>query len=588
MRIYKYQWVILFLFIFTLGAARAGITRKEDLIYIGQFLILLVAIINAKKSFALMFSCCSLLFADLSYYSLVYRLGLGTESKFVVYISSILYFLSFVFFTFLLLKVSRKNLKKIFLKKSELAISFVFILTAFYFIIFPATEKFLSAGFTLGHLSNLITLSSSLPLSIVAYLFLANHNNSKNYPVLIGFFVLSILDMGIQLETIKFGDLRFTYYDYFWFFGVFLLSWGLKDLDLGLKPFEQRTSITTMVKNAFFITALCAIGLIAVFASEKFDSPMYLIFILVSIFIFGIVLSSFVHNQIEKFNIALRSLIEGSEYELKDVVRSFPAEFSSSFLEVYKGLEDRSLSELRNERDQHVKTTDLYRQMAHDIISPLAVLNILGNSKQLDSSSMDLLKEATSRVRSIAQEIMHKGKGSMNNMALSQKTISRGELINLLEMISKEKILEHRYSNPKIEFDSEVTYFESVFANAKELQRVISNLINNSIESTTSRRSVKIRIEVRDLGDGIEIAILDNGPGFHQSILVQNFNNPITYGKLNGNGIGLFSAYKTLQKWNGSVVLENLNGAIVRLRVQKTKFHRVNEFSELDKFLNLN
>ena len=565
---------------------------RVDVTYIGQFLVLLTGILASKSKWTFRLSLGSLLFADFLYYILVYRMNLSTESKSVVVYSSFLYLISFLFFSIPMVYGSRATFSKVIRRTSEFFVSIFLIGIAGYYILIPGVLKLLESGANFGHLSNIITLCSSLPLVIISYVFLTNNNSVKNQPVLIGFFILGILDIGIQLETIKYGDLKFSFYDLFWYLGVFLISLGAKNFSLEEENLSERKSIISLIKNMFFISALITISVFSFFVKDTFDvSPMYFIFLVVSIFIFGIILSTLISHRISSYNESIKNLLsQSSETTIEAVVENSAVEFSDSIFAVYQNVIERNISELGAEKARLLQTQSIYRQMAHDITSPLSVLHLISSKEHIDGESNNLLQQATQRVRSIAEDILLKGNVSKIEIEKYQSSLSVTDLKIVLEKLVAEKELElgNRKQNLQIQLKIALEDTSSKIrchANEKELSRVISNLINNAYEAIPKGQSGIILILLQKEGSSLSIVVKDNGPGFNEEVLMHDFEMPITSGKETGHGIGLFSAIRTLKKWDGQFEIKNDQGAIAILKLKLIQSECSEEFQQLDKFL---
>lgn len=86
--------------------------------------------------------------------------------------------------------------------------------------------------------------------------------------------------------------------------------------------------------------------------------------------------------------------------------------------------------------------------------------------------------------------------------------------------------------------------------NSSNLQAVISNLINNSVESITDNGYVNVYLSIRH--DILQIKIQDNGCGIPELILQKVKQGGVTT-KTNGCGIGLSSSINFIKSWNGNL-----------------------------------
>lgn len=106
--------------------------------------------------------------------------------------------------------------------------------------------------------------------------------------------------------------------------------------------------------------------------------------------------------------------------------------------------------------------------------------------------------------------------------------------------------------------------FPTIEAERVPLQQVFINLIGNAIKFTTAVRSDPvIRIGWRNVDDGVEFAITDNGPGiepqYHEKIWGM-FQTLKRRDDVEGTGIGLSVVKKTVERRGGKVSLESAPG----------------------------
>jgi signal transduction histidine kinase len=88
----------------------------------------------------------------------------------------------------------------------------------------------------------------------------------------------------------------------------------------------------------------------------------------------------------------------------------------------------------------------------------------------------------------------------------------------------------------------------------RKLERAFFNLLLNACESVPPR-SGKINVELRELGEGVEITVADTGRGVPESIRHNLFEPFVSQGKENGTGLGLTVVQKIIQDHGGEVVI---------------------------------
>jgi signal transduction histidine kinase len=90
----------------------------------------------------------------------------------------------------------------------------------------------------------------------------------------------------------------------------------------------------------------------------------------------------------------------------------------------------------------------------------------------------------------------------------------------------------------------------------KKVERVLANLLVNACEAV-SPESGRIDVNLREGKDGVEIRIMDNGPGVAEAIRGRLFQPFTSYGKQNGIGLGLTISQKIIHDHGGEVCLES-------------------------------
>lgn len=179
-------------------------------------------------------------------------------------------------------------------------------------------------------------------------------------------------------------------------------------------------------------------------------------------------------------------------------------------------------------------------QMAHDIRSPLLALQVVLESPgEFNDKKRGLLLRAALRLQEIADSIMAENK-------VSQEV----DLKTLIEEIVEEKKFVHK--NDIFEFHTETHNVYSKNVNSTEMKRVISNLINNSIEACEGK-TAKIRVHLMQFGERIQIKIKDNGKHIPPMMLAKIFERGVTFGKKNGSGMGLTHAKEYVESLGGFI-----------------------------------
>ena len=93
----------------------------------------------------------------------------------------------------------------------------------------------------------------------------------------------------------------------------------------------------------------------------------------------------------------------------------------------------------------------------------------------------------------------------------------------------------------------------------KKLQRVFQNLLLNACEAAPPDTG-RIEVKTRQTPQGLEIRVIDNGPGIPEAIRDKLFRPFVSYGKTHGTGLGLAVVQKIVQDHGGNVRAESPAG----------------------------
>lgn len=218
-----------------------------------------------------------------------------------------------------------------------------------------------------------------------------------------------------------------------------------------------------------------------------------------------------------------------------------------------------AISKAEKQRFQE-ELTETALQVAHDIGSPLAVLEttVLSTSSSLPEESRVVIRNASEKIKDIANGLLNKGKG--NILLASNETIAQYPLLSLIQRVVSEKRLEFRErEDVQINFEySDSGYGLFSMVKFAQLSSVISNLINNAFESFESGGLINIRL--MEQGKNAVIEIEDNGKGIPKDVLIRLGEMGVTYGKPDGHGLGIYHAKTTLKAWAGDLQIESTVG----------------------------
>ncbi|MGD9642922.1 MAG: sensor histidine kinase [Elusimicrobiales bacterium] len=193
-------------------------------------------------------------------------------------------------------------------------------------------------------------------------------------------------------------------------------------------------------------------------------------------------------------------------------------------------------------------------QVAHDIRSPLAALGAAARGLDLPEDKRTLVDGSIARMQGIADDLLRRYRAP-GAAAARPETCA---LAGLIEQVLAEKRIQHKdRADVKIDFQSNADGVKAA-VDPKELQRIISNLVNNSVEAFSGPGTVAVRLAATD--GKVLIEVKDDGKGIPAEILGRLGAKGETHGKAGGTGLGLYHARTSAESWGGSLRIESAPG----------------------------
>lgn len=224
-----------------------------------------------------------------------------------------------------------------------------------------------------------------------------------------------------------------------------------------------------------------------------------------------------------------------------------------SYLE---SLETAKIAEdLRIEKTKIEAVVGLAKQVAHDIRSPLSVLNMLVPTLGNDPSAekCDLLVQATQRIEKISEELLDKARFEAGIYQVSSEDVER-------LVLEKQMLLASQSQKIRIEFIIPKSKLFKTKISKLDFERITSNLLNNAIEAVSNDHGI-IELRLSEKDNSTILIIKDNGRGIPEEDLSNIGTKGFSSGKVNGNGLGLFHAKATIENVGGNFQLQSSYGS---------------------------
>ena len=222
-------------------------------------------------------------------------------------------------------------------------------------------------------------------------------------------------------------------------------------------------------------------------------------------------------------------------------------------------------------------------QVSHDIRSPLSALNMmLMDLKELPEQKRVIVRSALQRINDISNSLLEKSKGqtvssptqsSTSPVAITSAGATEVVLLSSVvgELLSEKRIQFRDKADVSIEEDLTKAYGYFTTVNATELKRVLSNLINNSIEAFPDGKG-RVTVGIRGYKDVVQIIISDNGKGIPASVLAKLGERGVSHGKessgTSGSGLGVYHAKSTVEKYGGKFEIQSREGQGTMIQIQ--------------------
>lgn len=269
-----------------------------------------------------------------------------------------------------------------------------------------------------------------------------------------------------------------------------------------------------------------------------------------------LILGFFAHGILSRINSLSNSILNFNPNSILTFDESRTDEIENIFNVFYKT--SSALTEAQLLLSEKIKNEAIAlnaAQVAHDIRSPLSIFNIL--IPQLDKSfgteKIELLTQAAGRINEIASDLLEKR--DIQKILISDK-VTIGHIIERivaekkLEILTAKKPIEIRFTNNS----SKNLY---TFLTASSLSRVISNLVNNAMESVSENNHGHVLLSLNEDSERPTIIITDNGKGIPAQILANIGSKGFSHGKDNGNGLGVYHAKSTIESAGGVIGIQS-------------------------------
>ena len=280
----------------------------------------------------------------------------------------------------------------------------------------------------------------------------------------------------------------------------------------------------------------------------------------------GVSIVSYTHS--EEFESECRGVVSG---ETDEELYEWQSEFQDSVFQVRALRFDYgavlALSDVSNLHHLEQARRDMFANISHELRTPLTSISLLldmlvTREQSADTiSALEKMTTETDTLKEMAQELLDISLIESGRFAIKLDSANAAALI----MPTIER-LQPQADLKSIQFHMTECTDVPVWADADQVQRVLSNIFHNAIKFTPSDGSVIVSAIAED--ECVRIEIQDSGPGIHPDDLPRIFERFFRADRTRkgaGTGLGLAIANHIVQAHGGVIWAENApeTGAII-------------------------
>lgn len=442
----------------------------------------------------------------------------------------------------------------------------------------------------ISHITSFMCEFIIIDFSLICLVYSENKGVSL---LLLGFITLISGDFFVNYSFLSQTTNFLKYGELLWFLGLIFILFGTltiyQNKNYSIKNwFSQTNTIKNRLAFWSFGTSILSFLLFFIIAYlfSAIDKQLLLgLPIFIMLYSVIVVISSIYMGK--RFEAPFKKLTANVEALMLDNNKSkIDNNFSTQeFIFLQKFIVDSF--EVKEQKDRAQKALlNLAGQVAHDIRSPLTAINTaLSDVTSIPENKRIMIRNAAKRINEIANNLLS---GYVNTTEkhnnVTNDSVTSELIYFVLENIVSEKNYEYRGKQFKVLLEgNENTYSCFSKINLGVFKRILSNLINNSVEAMNSDGLVNIGIQCN--AQYIEITIEDNGCGIPPNILPKITTDGFSFGKKSGAGFGLSHAKQHLEKINGTLSIESILGSGTTVNIKLLRAGSPPWFNEM---LNIN
>jgi len=224
----------------------------------------------------------------------------------------------------------------------------------------------------------------------------------------------------------------------------------------------------------------------------------------------------------------------------------------SAYNKMVDELEESAARLAQSEREEAWR--EMARQVAHEIKNPLTPMRLSIQSLERNFDPKD--PEAVDKLREYAKSLINQI-DTLSSIAsafsdFAKMPVQKNENINITETA---RLAIDIFNDDNLHFSADD---EKIIINFDRTQmiRVITNLVKNAQQATSTEEQPEINVTIRSAGDQITLQIADNGIGIANDDQYKIFEPKFTT-KSKGMGLGLGMVKNIVENYGGNISFES-------------------------------
>lgn len=306
---------------------------------------------------------------------------------------------------------------------------------------------------------------------------------------------------------------------------------------LNIPYFESQSRLEDEISN-FLVTII------------NLNAFIFLIAGIIALFITNRITRSFfiITNKMKEINIG--KVNEEIIWNRKDEIGELVDEYNK----MVKKLDVSAAMLARSERESAWR--EMARQVAHEIKNPLTPmkLNLQYLQMAIDTNSPNVKEISIYVAKILVEQIDHLSQIATDFAQFANIGRTKNQVFNLNDSI---KHVSSLYSaNDKLNITI-APHKDPILlkADRTQINRLLTNLLQNAIQSIPENRNAAIEITTKEMGGKVILSIKDNGSGIPENMRSKIFTPNFTT-KTSGTGLGLAMCKGIVEKLDGKIWFE--------------------------------